>query len=144
MKNSEENVQVILRIFRAIEQRDPTSMDELLHPSAEFIWPPGLPYEGTWRPAAPTHPGWGETWAALQPTEAERRLDPRVIAASENEVVVLWQQRGKSPCGEEIDSQVLGLYRFMDGKLVRGQMFYFDPGGVARFLDRANPNVHEE
>jgi len=83
------------------------------------------------------HPIWGETWTPLQPTEAERRMDPRVVAANGNEVVVLWHQRGLSPNGERCDSEVLGYYRLRDGKLARAQMFYFDPVSVAAFLQRA-------
>jgi ketosteroid isomerase-like protein len=137
MKSKEENVQVIMQIFRVVEQRDPKGMDELLQPNAEFLWPAPLPYGGTWRPAAPTHPSWGESWVPLQPTEAECRMDPRVVAASEDEVVVLWHQRGKSTNGERFESEVLGLYRFREGKLARAQMFDFDAEGAARFLARA-------
>jgi hypothetical protein len=62
MKSNEENVQVIVQVFRVVEQRDPKGMDELLQPDAEFFWPSPLPYAGTWRPANPTHPSWGESW----------------------------------------------------------------------------------
>ena len=52
-------------------------------------------------------------------TEAERKMDPRVIAESEDEVVVLWQQRGVSRSGKRFEGEVLGLYRVRDGKLAR-------------------------
>ncbi len=64
-------------------------------------------------------------------------MDPRVVAAGEDEVVVLWRQRGVGPDGERFDGVVLGLYRFRDGKLARAQMFYFDTAAVAGFLARA-------
>lgn len=64
-------------------------------------------------------------------------MDPRVVAAGEDEVVVLWRQRGVGPAGERFDGEVLGLYRFRDGKLARAQMFYFDTAAVAGFLARA-------
>jgi hypothetical protein len=51
------------------------------------------------------------TWDRLQPTADLRRLQPRVIAAAGQEVVVLWRQRGLTPAGESLDSEVLGLYR---------------------------------
>jgi ketosteroid isomerase-like protein len=41
------------------------------------------------------------------------------------------------PGGERLDQPVLGLYRLQGGKLVRGQMFYFDTTAVAQFLARA-------
>ena len=64
-------------------------------------------------------------------------MDPRVIAASESEVVVLWQQRGRSTDGDHFQMPVLGLYGVRDGKLARAQMFYFDTVSVLEFLNTA-------
>jgi len=64
-------------------------------------------------------------------------MDPRVISASEREVVVLWRQCGLSPSGERFDGEVLGLYQIRDGKLAGAQMFYFDTAAVAAFLARS-------
>ena len=64
-------------------------------------------------------------------------MDPRVVAASPEEVVVLWQQRGVSPNGERFDGPVIGLYRIREGKLARAQMFYFDTPTLINFLGRA-------
>jgi len=52
-------------------------------------------------------------------------------------VVVLWRQRDVSPGGDRLDSPVLALYGFRDGKLARAQMFYFDEAACVRFLERA-------
>jgi ketosteroid isomerase-like protein len=59
------------------------------------------------------------------------------VAASEDEGVVLWRQRGVSPSGEQFEGEVLGLYQIRDGKLARAQMFYFDAVAVASFLKKA-------
>jgi uncharacterized protein len=64
-------------------------------------------------------------------------MDPRVVASTEREVVVLWRQRGVSPGGERFDGEVLGLYEVRDGKFARAQMFYFDAVAVQRFLASA-------
>jgi ketosteroid isomerase-like protein len=61
-------------------------------------------------------------------------MDPRVIAATDDEVVVLWRQRGLSPHGTRYDGEVLGLYEVRDRKLSRAQMFYFDAVAVQSFL----------
>jgi ketosteroid isomerase-like protein len=137
-----ENVEVIFEIFRRIERRDPHRPDaeqarSLFQPDVEFRWPPSLPYGGTGRGLKAEGRTWGETWDPLQPTEAERRLDPRVVAASADEVVVLWRQRGLSPTGERFDGEVLGLYEVREGKLARAQMFYFDTAAVCSFLGKA-------
>jgi ketosteroid isomerase-like protein len=62
-----------------------------------------------------------------------------VVAATEEEVVVLWRQRGVSRTGKRLDSPVLGLYEIRDEKLARAQMFYFDTGAVLSFLADASP-----
>lgn len=92
-----ENVQVMREIFAAIEGRDGTRFQALCHPDVEFYWPPQLP------------PDWFAAWVPLQPTEDERRMDPRVVAASGEEVVVLWRQRAAG-AGTRFDGEVLALY----------------------------------
>ncbi len=125
------NRKLLLDVFRAIEQRDDKKFRELLHPDFELHWPPSLPYGGS---KART---WSETWEPFQPGDMERRMDPRVVAAGEDEGVVLWRQRGVRPSGERFDDEVLGLYQLRDGKLARAQMFYFDTVAVANFLKTA-------
>ena len=135
--SASRNVGVMREIFAAIEQRDAGRFAELMQPDVEFHWPPSLPYGGSTRGPEPDGPTWGRTWLRLQPDEAERRMDPRIVAAGDEEVVVLWRQRGRSPSGERLDSQVLGLYRLHDGRLARAQTFYFDPVTVAAFIAAA-------
>jgi len=125
------NHKLLLEVFRAIEQRDDRRFRELLHADFELHWPPSLPYGGS---KART---WSETWEPFQPGERERRMDPRVVAVSEDEGVVLWRQRGVSLSGEQFEGEVLGLYQVREGKLARAQMFYFDTAAVASFLARS-------
>ena len=139
LSKEQENSKTILAIFRAIEERDSGQFRALLQPDFEIHWPQSLPYGGTVRGVEPPPRSWGATWQPLQPTESERKMDPRVIAAQGDDVVVLWHQRGRSAAGESIDEEVLGLYRFHDGKLARAQMFYFDTVRVANFLAQAQP-----
>ena len=127
----EKNRKLLLSVFNAIEQRNDQRFSELLHSDFEIHWPPPLPYgEGKLKT-------WTETWDPFQPTELERRMDPRVVVANEAEVVVLWRQRGLSPAGERFDGEVLDLYQVREGKLLRAQMFYFDAVAVANFLGKA-------
>ena len=135
--NEQQNSKTILQIFRTIEQRDDAEFRSLLQPAFEIHWPPSLRYGGTFSGLEPTPNGWGATWQPLQPTEAERKMDARIIAAHDSDVVVLWHQRGLSPKGVRFDGEVLGLYTFREGKLSCAQMFYFDTTAVARFLAEA-------
>jgi ketosteroid isomerase-like protein len=135
------SVDTVMAVFTAVEQRDDDALARVCQPDVEFCWPPPLPYGGSVRGLARRGEGWAAYWDGLQPTADLRRLQPRVIAAAGQEVVVLWQQRGLTPAGESLDSEVLGLYRVREGKLARGQMFHFDPTSVCAFLARASRAV---
>jgi ketosteroid isomerase-like protein len=124
-----ENVAVVLETFRAVERRDRQRLNGLYHPEVEFLWPPSL--------LDTLGSEQVETWNRLQPTEAERRMDPRVVAADGEEVVVLWTWRGRGPAGEPVESPVLGLYQVRDGKFARAQMFFFDAAAVANLVTQA-------
>ena len=137
------NAELMGEIFAAVERRDAQRFIELVHADFEIHWPPSLPYGGAYRDldidAQQGRPTWAETWNPLQPTVAERRMDPRVVAANQEsgEVVVLWRQRGCRPTGERFDGPVLGLYKIQDGRLARAQMFYFDTVALSDFLAKA-------
>jgi ketosteroid isomerase-like protein len=139
------NVEVVLRTFRAVEERDAEGLFALYHPDVEFQDAPSLPYGGTRRGRASIFeqleraPGetWIGTWGPLQPTAAERSMDPRVVAAHDEEVVVIYRQRALDPAGERFDAPVLGLYEVREGKLARARMFHFDTAAVVDFLARA-------
>jgi ketosteroid isomerase-like protein len=137
LDREQKNSKTILAIFRAIEERNDAEFRSLLQPDFEIHWPRSLPYGGTFRGLEPEPHGWGATWAALQPTEAERKMDARVVVAHDDDVVVLWRQRGRSKEGDILDEEVIGLYHFRKGKLARAQMFYFDTAPVAKFLEKA-------
>lgn len=148
--DTERNVQTITELFSAIQRRDGQRVLELYHPDIEFHDAPSLPYGGVVRGkeqvAAHMYGsrGWAATWIPLQPTEAERRLDPRVVAASDREVVVLWRQRALSAPGDRFDAPVLALYELREGKLVRAQMFHFDTAAIRDFLSRATDRTDSE
>ena len=137
------NVEVVLATFRAVERRDVQALLDLYHPEIEFHDALSLPYGGvvTGKPAVEAHSysaaSWAATWGPLQPTEAERRMDPRVVAASGDEVVVLYRQRAVGAAGERFDAPVLGLYQVRKGKLARAEMFHFDTAAIVGFLARA-------
>jgi ketosteroid isomerase-like protein len=135
--SSSSNAEVLLEVFKAIEERDDRRFAELCQPDFEICWPPSLPYGGTSRGRLPAGTTWTETWDRLQPGAAERKMDPAIVAAGDERLVVLWRQRGLSPAGERFDGEVLGLYDLRDGKLARAQMFYFDTATLAAFLARA-------
>jgi hypothetical protein len=70
-----------LLVLRAVEGRDREAVLGLYHPDVEFNEAPSLPYGGEYRgPEALVHAeAWLRTWDPLQPTSAERSLDPQMI-----------------------------------------------------------------
>src|SRR5918995_1913658 len=141
----QSNVELVLALFRAVAERDREALFGLYHDDVEFHDPASLPYGGSIRGKAAirarleTAPEttWLGTWGPLQPTEAERRMDPRVVAVEGEEVTILYTQRALSPDGERFESPVLGLYEVRDGKLARAQMFHYDTAAILAFLKRA-------
>jgi ketosteroid isomerase-like protein len=73
-----QNIEVIREIFGAIERRDQERFAQFCTPDLELHWPPSLPYGGISRGAVRQGAGWQDTWVPLQPTDAERRMDPRL------------------------------------------------------------------
>jgi uncharacterized protein len=132
-------VDVVLQVFRSVEERNPQLAAVVYHDDLEFHWPRPLPYAGSsygLKASLERRPGWAETWDPFQ-GQADRGLGARVVASSEDEVVVWWHQRGHDSSGRHLDTPVLGLYQVRDGKLARAQMFYFDPLAAAEFLTQA-------
>jgi ketosteroid isomerase-like protein len=131
---------IVMAAFAAVERRDERRLAELYHSEVEFHWPPSLPYGGSFREAAAMQAtdrtGFDQTWDPFQPTRHERRMDPRVVAATDNEVVVLWHQRGLRPDSQRLDMETLSLYGVRDGKFAWAQMFYFDTTAVLQFLQQ--------
>ncbi len=143
---------VVLEVFRAVEERDGEKLLELYSDDVQLHEAPSLPYGGvvagvaSLREQIESAPEdtWLGTWGPLQPTAAERRLDPRVIAEKDGEVVVLYRTRAVSPGGERFESPAIGLYEVCDGRLARAQMFHFDTHAVNAFLERARDETMDE
>jgi ketosteroid isomerase-like protein len=136
-----EAAEVVLQAFRAVEGRDYQALIDLYHPEVEFHEAPSLPYGGTSRgkEAVAADLGWLETWGPLQPTEEERRMEPRIISDDGREVVAIYRQRAVDRGGRRLDSPVVGVYEVRDGKFARAQMFHFDTAAILEFLAADGP-----
>ena len=114
----DSSAEVVLGVFEAIEERDQEKLFELFHEEVEFHDAPSLPYGGSRRGKAElreqleTEPEktWLGTWGPLQPTEKERRMDPRVVTTDGDEVVIFYRQRAVAPGGERFDKPVVAIY----------------------------------
>jgi ketosteroid isomerase-like protein len=133
----DSNERIVLDVLAAVERRDP-EIARMYHPDIEFHWPPSLPYGGVHRGAAVAAMTelFARIWIPLQPTESDRRMEPRVVASRDDEVVVRYVWKGRAPTGETYATDTLALYRVREGKLARAQMFLFDLSGLESFLAR--------
>jgi ketosteroid isomerase-like protein len=136
-----EDVEIVMGIIRAVEERDRETLLALCHDDVEFHDAESLPYGGVMRGKerieSRPEETWIGTWGPLQPTAAERRMDPRIVSAEAGEVVVAYHLRAVSPGGERIDHPVLALYEVRDARFARAQMFHYDTVALAGFLERA-------
>jgi ketosteroid isomerase-like protein len=141
----DSRAQVVLDVIQAVQDRDAETLDRLYHDDLEFHEASSLPYGGELKGKkvlleqleSDPERTWLGTWGPLQPTEAERRFDPRVVAVNGDEVVVKYWTRGVSSDGERFESEVLALYEVRDGKFARAQMFHFDTAALNEFFSRA-------
>jgi ketosteroid isomerase-like protein len=131
-----EASEVVLQAFQAVEDRDYEALLALYHPEVEFHEAPSLPYGGTTvgKEEVAADLGWLETWGPLQPTAAERSMDPRVISDDGEQVVAIYTQRAVDAAGNRFEAPVLGVYEVRDGKFARAQMFHFDTAAILDFL----------
>lgn len=141
----DDKARVVLDVLQAVQDRDAETLNRLYHEELEFHEPLSLPYGGELKGKtvlqeqldSDPQRSWLGTWGPLQPTEAERRFDPTVVAVDGESVVVKYWMRGVGPDGERFESEVLGLYEVRDGKFARAQMFHFDTAAMVEFLERA-------
>lgn len=100
---------------------------------------PTLPYGGEYvgLPGIAAHAqGYAGAWGPLQRPELQD-LNPTFIA-QDDQVIVLWRQRGENPrTGETFDMPATSVYRMAHGRVLESRMFHFDVASVSAFLDRA-------
>lgn len=134
---SQENVEVIRRLFEGVEGRDLDAYLTTCHPEVVIREPDSLPYGGEYRglDGFERHAvRWLRTWGSLQPGD-ERKLNA-IFHDADDTVIVRWQLRARAPGTEAaLDAPMVGVYRMHEGELVEAQMFYADTATVLRFLD---------
>jgi len=133
---SQENVDVVRRMFEAIESRDLAGVLAAYDPEVVIHEAGSLPYGGEYRglDGATRHAmGYAQTWGRVQ-EGPDTRLDPTFLDAGDH-VVVLWHQKARSARrGTEIDLPAVSVYRMRGGKVAESRMFLSDTSAVLRFL----------
>jgi ketosteroid isomerase-like protein len=125
-----------LAAIEAVEARDLEALAQLYDPDVEFEWPPGLPYSGVHRGAdvVSMTANFRAVWQPLQPTADEARMDPVVIAATADTVVIEYTWRAVDQSGNRFQTSTLAHYEVRGGRLARARMYYADHAGLLEFL----------
>ena len=132
-----ENVEVLRRLFRAVEDRDIEPMYEIYAPDVVVTEAVSLPYGGEHRghDGILEHGlGYLHTWDHLQ-TDEDKRLDPEFVDAGDR-VFVCWRQRAHGVDGEQCDAPAVSIYEFHDRRVVRSIMYHLDTASLLDFLRR--------
>jgi ketosteroid isomerase-like protein len=139
-----ENVEVLRRLFQAVEDRDIEPMYEIYAPDVVVQEALSLPYGGEHRghDGVLEHGlGYLQTWDHLQVDE-DKRLDPEFVDAGDR-VFVCWRQRAHGIDGEQLDSPVVSVYELRDRRVVRSIMYHLDTASLLEFLRRQPPRAPE-
>jgi hypothetical protein len=132
-----ENVEVIRRLFHAVEARDIEPMYEIYSPEVVVREAPSLPYGGEYTGHAGILEhgiGYLETWDHLQNDE-DRRMDPEFADAGER-VFVCWHQRAHGRDDTPLDLPVVSIYDLQNRRVVRSTMHHLDTAALLTFLDQ--------
>jgi ketosteroid isomerase-like protein len=134
-------VEVVRRLFDAVERRDLDAVLDCYHPEVEIREAEALPYGGRYhgRDGAIQHAlAWHRAWGPLQ-VGADARMDAEFLAGADGTVVVLFTHRATDPaCGTRLVEPEVSVYRLAGEKVVRSQMFHADPAAVAGFLQHVH------
>jgi ketosteroid isomerase-like protein len=137
-----ENVEIVRRLFKAVDDRDVEPMLEIYDPEVVIREAPSLPYGGEYHghEGMVSHGlGYLATWDPVQ-NSAEQPLEPEFFESGEH-VFVRWRQRARGPGGELLDLPALSRYRLRAGKVIESEMYQFDTAAILRFLDSSTPGA---
>ena len=134
---SQENVENIRCLFKAVEERDIAEVLAAYDPEIVIREAESLPYGGVYQglAGAKRHvEGAAQTWDRLQPS-AERKMDAVFLDAGDY-VVALWRLKGLiASSGRKLDLPAVSVYKMRGGKIVESQMFHQDTFALLQFLE---------
>lgn len=130
---SKENVEIVKKLFEAVERRDLPGVLAAYDESIVIREAESLPYGGEYRghEGARRHAyGYVQAWGNFQ-TADEQKMDAEFFDAGDT-VVVQWRQRAANGA-LKFDSSAASVYKLRMGKIVESEMFQ-DTAAVLQFL----------
>jgi uncharacterized protein len=128
----DDNLALVRRAYAAFARRDLPALLDLIHPTAEWVIPPGA------GPIAGAHRGHqailAEILVALPDDPARFAIEPEELFAVEDRVIVFGRYRiGAGNGAEPREIRFLDVVTMRDGYIVRYQS-YFDGVGFREAL----------
>ncbi len=117
---AQDNVDVIESAWEAFRKGDLDGATEMVDPSCELIAPETLPWGGTY--VGPD--GFRQFFAKLnEHFEQFKPVPEKVLGADDDHVVVVVRLTGQTKKGNEVETEVVWIYRLRGGKVVSAQPF---------------------
>jgi uncharacterized protein len=117
---AQDNVDVIQTAWDAFGRGDIDKATSVADPSAEFVAPDSLPWGGTYHGPE----GFAELLAAVVGNFDKFEAKPeKVLGADDDHVVVVARLTGRTKAGQDVENEVVWLYKMRNGQVVRGDAF---------------------
>lgn len=135
-----DDVDVVRRLFTAVEERDFDGLLACYSDDIEINEADVLPWGGVWRgpEGVAAHAAeFMRTWGGVQGAK-ESQLDAQFFSDGAGTVCAVFRHRGVDPVtGARFDAPEVGVYRIRNDRVARSQMFHADSAAVVTFLRNA-------
>ena len=117
---AQDNVDVIQGAWDAFGRGDIDKATAVADASAEFAAPDTLPWGGTY--SGPE--GWADLLASVVGNFDKFEAKPeKVLGADDDHVIVVARMTGRTKKGDEVENEVVWVYKMRNGQVVRGDAF---------------------
>ena len=117
---AQDNVDVIESAWAAFRRGDIDGVTEMVDPSCELVAPETLPWGGTY--VGPD--GFRQFFEKISESfEQFKPVPDKVLGADDDHVIVVVRLTGQTKKGNEVETDVVWIYRLRAGKVVSAQPF---------------------
>jgi ketosteroid isomerase-like protein len=119
---SQENVEIVRRLYDAVNLAGLGAVTDFLHPEVEVVPPPNWPEGSALLRGRERVQEFARQWME---TFEDFRVEPeRYVDSGGEEVVVYVRDRGRiKGSGTEIDNRLIHVWTLTGGKVIRWQLF---------------------
>ena len=117
---AQDNVDVIQTMWDAFGRGDIEKATSVADPSAQFAAPETLPWGGTYHGPE----GWADLLVSVVGNFDKFEAKPeKVLGADDDHVVVVARMTGRTKSGQDVEHNVVWVYKMRNGQVMRGDVF---------------------